>query len=56
MPIKTVAEFYCPRCDYITRDSHQIESIRKTGICPACQNGSGKGWHDMSKRTEWEGK
>ena len=42
MPINTVEEFNCRLCGYITRDKHKLEQIKKTGICPACQNGKEK--------------
>ena len=52
MLIRTVEEFYCGMCDYITRDSHQIEQIKKTGVCPACQNGKSAVWSKIRGERE----
>lgn len=42
MPMVNIEEFYCNRCNYITRSKVIIEQIKKTGIYPDCQNGKFK--------------
>jgi hypothetical protein len=44
MPIETIERFYCNLCGFITSYKPVLEQIKKTGICPACQNGKNKGW------------
>jgi len=50
--IEQVERFVCGHCGYITEHKPTIEQIKKTGICPACQNS--KVWRDGSERTRWE--
>jgi hypothetical protein len=54
MSIIKIERFYCPICDYVTEYQPTIEQVKKTGICPACQNGHGTSW---SKKVEkWSDK
>lgn len=49
MAIEKVERFYCPRCGYITESRVTIGGIKKTGICPACQNGDIKEWTNKER-------
>jgi len=42
--IETVERFYCPLCGFLTYSPDTIEVVRKTGKCPACDNGKPKTW------------
>jgi len=44
MGIERVERFHCGRCGYITEYPPIVEQVKKTGICPACQNGKAKTW------------
>ena len=54
--IEQAERFICGHCGYITERKFTIEQIKKTGICPVCQNGKPKVWRDCSKETKWEDK
>lgn len=44
--IETVERFYCPLCGFLTFSLTTIEIVKKTGKCPACDNGKPKVWKD----------
>jgi uncharacterized Fe-S cluster-containing protein len=52
MDIKKVERFHCHICDYITESDYTIALIKKTGNCPACNNGKHSVWE--SRKTELE--
>ena len=41
--IEQVERFRCGKCGYITESKFAIKHIKEDGICPACNNGKGKG-------------
>ena len=42
--IEKVERFRCERCGYITENLYAIRQIKRTDICPACENGKGRKW------------
>ena len=47
--IRTIKEFYCPKCGYLTHDQDHIKRIEELGLCPGCGDGKPKKWEHKPK-------
>ena len=50
--IKSIERFVCLSCGYITESGVIIDLIRKSGACPACQNGKSNKWTKLRNTTK----